>query len=99
MSADITPADLPECENLDTVMLTCPYNQGIKGASCVSGCREEPRCQTDEPLHGWKPRDRHGRFVAVTHEQLKSAAQQRWNDHQARRQNHLVAAPDREVSP
>jgi hypothetical protein len=98
MRADLTNELPPECIGEDITMLTCPYYQGIKDASCVYGCWQEPRCQTDEPLHGWKPRDRHGRFVAVTHEQLKSAAQQRWNDHQARRQTRLVAAQDREVT-
>lgn len=30
---------------------TCPYYFGA--GSCNQGCWEEPRCITDEPLHGW----------------------------------------------
>ncbi len=31
----------------------CPYYQRIKGATCIYGCWQEPRCITDEPLYGW----------------------------------------------
>lgn len=36
----------------------CPYYRGV--GTCWGGCREEPRCFTDEPLYGW-PRARMAR--------------------------------------
>lgn len=33
---------------------TCPYYFGA--GSCKSGCWDEPRCITDMPLDGWRPR-------------------------------------------
>lgn len=29
----------------------CPYYRGA--GKCVSGCRDEPQCITDQPLKGW----------------------------------------------
>jgi hypothetical protein len=34
----------------------CPYYQGTGDRTCKSGCWEEPRCVTDEPLGGYQPR-------------------------------------------
>lgn len=45
--------------------LDCNYRR--TGGVCDrpgSKCRMEPSCITDEPLYGWKRRDRFGRFVA-----------------------------------
>lgn len=30
---------------------TCPYYQGT--GTCGFGCRDEPECQTGEPMEGW----------------------------------------------
>lgn len=33
-------------------MMSCSWFQGI--GICSDGCREEPRCQTEEPKDGWE---------------------------------------------
>lgn len=68
-------------ESYDTAMITCPYYQGIAGGRCVSGCWEEPQCQTDEPIGGWRVRDQQGRFVPASREQLRATAEARLDDH------------------
>ncbi|MDH6284036.1 hypothetical protein [Prescottella agglutinans] len=77
-SDDVEPIAV---ESLDTAMLTCPYYQGIKGGRCVSGCWEEPACHADEPTGGWRARDRHGKFITVTKEQLRATAQDGLDDY------------------
>jgi hypothetical protein len=61
---------------------TCPY-LWLDGTHCISGCREEPRCITDEPRTGWQLRDAAGRFVPRSTDQMKAIAQQRWIDYRA----------------
>ncbi|NLU64939.1 hypothetical protein HCA61_22130 [Rhodococcus sp. HNM0563] len=80
--SDIEPIAI---ESYDTAMITCPYYQGVTGGRCVSGCWEEPRCQTDEPHGGWRVRDQQGRFMPASREQLRATAEARLDDYRTRR--------------
>lgn len=74
-------SELPEIESYETDKMTCPYYRHVPGGICLSGCREEPACMTDEPIDGWRARDRRGRYVALTTEQLDAMARRRWADY------------------
>lgn len=48
------PRSFDESDRQDALSaLLCPYYNTSSGG-CVSGCYEEPRCQTDEPEGGWE---------------------------------------------
>jgi hypothetical protein len=40
-----------DCICHETDLSSCPYYNGT--GICSFGCREEPRCRTEEPLNGW----------------------------------------------
>lgn len=63
----------------EALELTCPGRVGV--GSCLSGCWEEPRCITDEPLHGWRWRTREGRLAPTPPDAaVVATARARWEE-------------------
>jgi hypothetical protein len=56
------PSPVAELDPGDIMRLFCPYYmRGLPGADpkgvCISGCYDEPACQTSRPREGWSPWD------------------------------------------